>query len=108
MFAQVSGLLGSRAPVAITNGGSLNIIVPQGRSIYLVDGVKVTKLMKEDPTGRTLGALVQKVMGGTATAEEQAQIMQTTAISGDLSGILLPVGSTTFGAVVSVYDKAQA
>lgn len=108
MFAQVSGLLGSRAPVAITNGGSLNIIVPQGRSIYLVDGVKVTKLMKEDPTGRTLGALVQKVMGGTATAEEQAQIMQTTAIKGDLSGILLPVGSTTFGAVVSVYDKAQA
>lgn len=108
MFAQVSGLLGSRAPVAITNGGSLNIIVPQGRSIYLVDGVKVTKLMKEDPTGRTLGALVQKVMGGTATAEEQAQIMQTTAIKGDLSGILLPVGSTTFGAVVSVYDKVQA
>ena len=108
MFAQVSGLLGQRAPVAMTNGGSLNIIVPQGGKVYLVDGVKVMGLMQQDPTGATIKSLAQKVMSGTATAEEQAQLMQTTAINGDISGILLPVGSTTFGAVVSVYDKAQA
>ena len=92
----------------MTNGGSLNIIVPQGGKVYLVDGVKVMGLMQQDPTGATIKSLAQKVMSGTATAEEQAQLMQTTAINGDISGILLPVGSTTFGAVVSVYDKAQA
>lgn len=107
MYSSVKSMLNMYAPVANTSGGALNILVPVNNVYHLIDGMKVTNFIQQNKQ-KELVDIVKKVMGGQATQQEAAQIMQTSAITGDVAGVLLPLDKTTIGAVFTMYDYVPA